>query len=74
NRQEIGRSSSQAVVGANSKEKSKERKDKGTVSLMRRLTSIKRSKSPPPSSYSIDNPVFEDAQATAKSSPVHPIH
>nr|CAI5837706.1 unnamed protein product [Callosobruchus analis] len=41
---------------------------------MRRLTSIKRSKSPPPSSYSMDNPVFEDAQATAQSSPAHPIH
>lgn len=36
----------------------------GTISLMKRLTSIKRSKSPtslPASAYSMDNPVFEDA-------------
>lgn len=49
---------------------SKERKEKGTVSLMRRLTSIKRSKSPPPSSYSMDNPVFEDSTMSA----AHPVH
>lgn len=54
---------------------SKERKEKGTVSLMRRLTSMKRSKSPPPLSYSMDNPVFEDATlGVAKSSPAHPVH
>lgn len=54
---------------------SKERKEKGTVSLMRRLTSMKRSKSPPPCSYSMDNPVFEDASlGVAKSSPAHPVH
>lgn len=35
---------------------------------MRRLTSIKRSKSPPPAFYSMDNPVFEDtATSTATS-------
>lgn len=50
----------------NSKEQSdklKERKDRGSssssVSLMKRLASIKRSKSPP--NYSMDNPVFEDS-------------
>lgn len=49
----------------------KDRKEKGTVSLMRRLTSIKRSKSPPPSSYSMDNPVFEDSVSVATAHPVH---
>lgn len=38
---------------------------------MRRLTSIKRSKSPPPSSYSMDNPVFEDSVSVATAHPVH---
>ncbi|XP_049825851.1 E3 ubiquitin-protein ligase SH3RF1 isoform X3 [Aethina tumida] len=51
----------------------KDRKDKGTVGLMRRLASMKRSKSPPASTYSIDNPVFEDVTA-ASSSPTHPVH
>lgn len=41
---------------------SKEKKDK-CVSLMRRLTNIKKSKSPPPATYSMDNPVFEDGNA-----------
>jgi E3 ubiquitin-protein ligase SH3RF len=52
-------------------EKCKDRKEKGTVGLMRRLTSIKRSKSPPPSSYSMDNPVFEDSVSVATAHPVH---
>ncbi|KAI4502629.1 hypothetical protein M0802_002541 [Mischocyttarus mexicanus] len=43
-------------------EKPKEKKDK-CVSLMRRLTNIKKSKSPPPATYSMDNPVFEDGNA-----------
>ncbi|XP_044737587.1 E3 ubiquitin-protein ligase SH3RF3 isoform X2 [Chrysoperla carnea] len=65
-------------------EKSKERKEKGTVSLMRRLTSMKRSKSPPPTTYSMDNPVFEDSQnpsilvhsqiTSQTSSTAHPVH
>lgn len=52
-------------------QQNKERKEKGTVGLMRRLTSIKRSKSPPPSSYSMDNPVFEDTVSVATAHPVH---
>ncbi|XP_019769090.2 E3 ubiquitin-protein ligase SH3RF1 isoform X1 [Dendroctonus ponderosae] len=57
-------------------DKNKERKEKSTVSLMRRLASIKRSKSPPTSSYSMDNPVFEDATLSAAglTTPVHPVH
>ncbi|CAG9759849.1 unnamed protein product [Ceutorhynchus assimilis] len=50
-------------------DKSKERKEKG--GLMKRLTSMKRPKSPPGSSYSMDNPVFEDATVAA---PAHPVH
>ncbi|KAK4887754.1 hypothetical protein RN001_004025 [Aquatica leii] len=52
-------------------DKQKERKEKGTVSLVRRLTSIKRSKFPPTSSY-MDNPVFEDSTVTVPTS--HPVH
>ncbi|KAJ8934742.1 hypothetical protein NQ318_004970 [Aromia moschata] len=81
----LGRSSSAIMSGVNgahltaatlakASDKSKERKEKGTVSLMRRLTSMKRSKSPPPSSYSMDNPVFEDTSLGVKSSPAHPVH
>ncbi|KAK9752761.1 Variant SH3 domain [Popillia japonica] len=83
----LGRSSSaimssvtvQSMSPANnvgkSADKSKERKEKGTVSLMRRLTSIKRSKSPPPASYSMDNPVFEDSSVTVPTSTTtHPVH
>lgn len=57
-------------------DKNKDKKEKGTVSLMRRLTSMKRSKSPPPSSYSMDNPVFEDTTSPASSlpTPSHPVH
>ncbi|XP_011498297.1 PREDICTED: SH3 domain-containing RING finger protein 3 isoform X2 [Ceratosolen solmsi marchali] len=53
-------------------EKVKEKKEKG-VSLMRRLTSIKKSKSPPPSTYSMDNPVFDDGN-TSQSLLINPIH
>ncbi|KRT84805.1 SH3 domain-containing protein [Oryctes borbonicus] len=83
----LGRSSSaimssvtaQSMSSANNvgkpADKSKERKEKGTVSLMRRLTSIKRSKSPPPASYSMDNPVFEDSSVTVPiSTTTHPVH
>ncbi|XP_014469397.1 PREDICTED: SH3 domain-containing RING finger protein 3 isoform X2 [Dinoponera quadriceps] len=48
-------------------EKPKEKKDK-CVSLMRRLTIIKKSKSPPPATYSMDNPVFDDGNS------VNPMH
>lgn len=49
-------------------DRSKDRKE-SAVSLMKRLTNIKRSKSPtsvPPSTpnYSMDNPVFEDTVVT----------
>ncbi|XP_046748294.1 E3 ubiquitin-protein ligase SH3RF3-like isoform X2 [Diprion similis] len=48
----------------------KEKKEKG-VSLMRRLTNIKKSKSPPPTSYSMDNPVFDDGNTVTVVNPVH---
>ncbi|XP_051166366.1 E3 ubiquitin-protein ligase SH3RF3 isoform X2 [Leptopilina boulardi] len=49
----------------------KEKKEKG-VSLMRRLTNIKKSKSPPPATYSMDNPVFDDGNTSQSSiSTVH---
>jgi len=74
----LGRSSSAimsnvnlTVTPAKASEKPKERKEKSTVSLMRRLASMKRSKSPPPSSYSMDNPVFEDTTVAANPVPVH---
>ncbi|KAK2585557.1 hypothetical protein KPH14_010195 [Odynerus spinipes] len=51
--------SSTSVSSNKTGEKQKEKKDK-CVSLMRRLTNIKKSKSPPPATYSMDNPVFED--------------
>ncbi|XP_066999315.2 E3 ubiquitin-protein ligase SH3RF3 [Anabrus simplex] len=56
------------VIG---RDKTKEKRDKG-VSLMRRLTSMKKSKSPPPATYSMDNPVFEDGSIAG--SPAHPVH
>ncbi|XP_066154616.1 E3 ubiquitin-protein ligase SH3RF3 [Euwallacea fornicatus] len=59
---------------AKSDVKTKDRKDKGTVGLMRRLTSMKRSKSPPASSYSMDNPVFEDSSLSSLAAPVQPVH
>ncbi|XP_057655818.1 E3 ubiquitin-protein ligase SH3RF1 isoform X1 [Diorhabda carinulata] len=74
----LGRSSSAIMTGGNAvaltnkTDKSKEhRKEKGTVGLMKRLASMKRSKSPPPSTYSMDNPVFEDASAKTSTTPVH---
>ncbi|XP_043501780.1 E3 ubiquitin-protein ligase SH3RF1-like isoform X1 [Polistes fuscatus] len=54
--------SSTSVTSNKTGEKPKEKKDK-CVSLMRRLTNIKKSKSPPPATYSMDNPVFEDSNA-----------
>jgi E3 ubiquitin-protein ligase SH3RF len=48
----------------------KEKKTKG--GLMSRFTSMKKSKSPPPATYSMDNPVFDDGSAAA--SPQHPVH
>lgn len=47
---------------------------------MRRLTSMKRSKSPPPLTYSMDNPMFIDCPNDASPgklagpSPPHPVH
>ncbi|XP_044749981.1 E3 ubiquitin-protein ligase SH3RF1 isoform X2 [Coccinella septempunctata] len=53
-------------------DKSKERKERSsTVSLMKRLASMKRPKSPPNSSYSMDNPVFEDSTVTSAAQSVH---
>lgn len=48
----------------------KEKKTKG--GLISRFTSIKKSKSPPPATYSMDNPVFDDG--TVAVSPQHPVH
>lgn len=53
----------------------KEKKEKN--SLMKRLTSMKRSKSPPISaSYSMDNPVFDDSPTSALqlNTQPHPVH
>lgn len=61
-------------------DKIKEKKDR--CGLMRRLTSMKKSKSPPPL-YSMDNPVFEDGTTTTTitstpnntlTTPSHPVH
>ncbi|KAK9300223.1 hypothetical protein QLX08_006997 [Tetragonisca angustula] len=60
-------SSAASVSAPKNTEKQKEKKDK-CVSLMRRLTNIKKSKSPPPTTYSMDNPVFEDGSS------INPIH
>ncbi|CAG9856076.1 unnamed protein product [Phyllotreta striolata] len=76
----IGRSSSAIVPGGmqtaagRAQDKPKERKEKGTVSLMKRLASMKRSKSPPPTAYSMDNPVFEDASIQPAKSSATPVH
>ncbi|XP_053598553.1 E3 ubiquitin-protein ligase SH3RF3 isoform X3 [Microplitis demolitor] len=59
-----------AASKSSEKAKPKEKKEKG-VSLMRRLTNIKKSKSPPPATYSMDNPVFEDGNFVASSDAVH---
>lgn len=60
-------SSNATAAAYRTTEKPKEKKDK-CVSLMRRLTNIKKSKSPPPATYSMDNPVFDDGNS------VNPIH
>ncbi|XP_070156864.1 E3 ubiquitin-protein ligase SH3RF3 isoform X2 [Polyergus mexicanus] len=60
-------SSNAAAAAYRITEKPKEKKDK-CVSLMRRLTNIKKSKSPPPATYSMDNPVFDDGNS------INPIH
>ncbi|XP_048269995.1 E3 ubiquitin-protein ligase SH3RF3 isoform X2 [Bombus terrestris] len=60
-------SSTASVSAPKNTEKQKEKKDK-CVSLMRRLTNIKKSKSPPPTTYSMDNPVFEDGNS------INPVH
>ncbi|XP_008204006.1 E3 ubiquitin-protein ligase SH3RF3 isoform X2 [Nasonia vitripennis] len=65
-------SASSSTATPKSTEKVKEKKEKG-VSLMRRLTNIKKSKSPPPSTYSMDNPVFDDGNA-GQSLSINPIH
>ncbi|XP_017778540.1 PREDICTED: SH3 domain-containing RING finger protein 3-like isoform X2 [Nicrophorus vespilloides] len=80
----LGRSSSAALMStvnltltySKASEKPKERKEKSsssTVGMMKRLASFKRSKSPPPPSYSMDNPVFEDA-AVSSTSTLQPVH
>lgn len=58
---------------------SKEKKDSSAVSLMKRLTNIKRSKSPTNSSggntnpaYSMDNPTFDDSTVAAAATIVKP--
>ncbi|CAG9571646.1 unnamed protein product [Danaus chrysippus] len=56
-----------------SKEKSKAEKSLSTgVSLMKRLTAMKKCKSPPPVGYSMDNPVFDDGPGTSLMP--HPVH
>ncbi|KOC59261.1 SH3 domain-containing RING finger protein 3 [Habropoda laboriosa] len=60
-------SSTTSVTASKNSEKQKEKKDK-CVSLMRRLTNIKKSKSPPPTTYSMDNPVFDDGNS------INPVH
>ncbi|XP_018369201.1 PREDICTED: SH3 domain-containing RING finger protein 3 isoform X3 [Trachymyrmex cornetzi] len=59
--------SNAAATASRTTEKTKEKKDK-CVSLMRRLTNIKKSKSPPPATYSMDNPVFDDGNSA---NPMH---
>ncbi|GAB1861652.1 RING-type E3 ubiquitin transferase [Camponotus japonicus] len=63
----VAASSNVAAAAYRTTEKPKEKKDK-CVSLMRRLTNIKKSKSPPPATYSMDNPVFDDGNS------VNPMH
>ncbi|XP_060806193.1 E3 ubiquitin-protein ligase SH3RF1 isoform X2 [Amyelois transitella] len=65
-----------------SKEKSKGEKSSIStgVSLMKKLAAMKKCKSPPPSGYSMDNPVFEDAPGTSLMASLalqtqhHPVH
>ncbi|XP_050552026.1 E3 ubiquitin-protein ligase SH3RF3 isoform X2 [Spodoptera frugiperda] len=62
------------------KEKSKAEKSSIStgVSLMKRLAAMKKCKSPPPTGYSMDNPVFEDGPGTSlmlnTNSQHHPVH
>ncbi|XP_058457926.1 E3 ubiquitin-protein ligase SH3RF1 [Malaya genurostris] len=65
----------------NQPKEAKEKKDSSAVSLMKRLTNIKRSKSPTSSAnsggntnpaYSMDNPVFEDSAIAAVSPAAKP--
>ncbi|XP_031839892.1 SH3 domain containing ring finger posh isoform X2 [Nomia melanderi] len=62
--------SSASAIAAAAPPKSTEKKEKKDkcVSLMRRLTNIKKSKSPPPATYSMDNPVFDDGNS------INPVH
>lgn len=56
-----------AVVASQSRiDKHKEKKEKEIVSLMKRLTK-RKSKSPPPSDYSCDNPTFIDGTSSGQS-------
>ncbi|XP_044577828.1 E3 ubiquitin-protein ligase SH3RF3 isoform X1 [Cotesia glomerata] len=66
----VAAATSATASKSSEKVKPKEKKEKG-VSLMRRLTNIKKSKSPPPATYSMDNPVFEDGNFVASSDAVH---
>ncbi|XP_075234987.1 SH3 domain containing ring finger posh [Lycorma delicatula] len=79
-------SSSLTLSAGKSSEKSKEKKDRsgGGVSIMKRsFFSMKKSKSPPPATYSMDNPVFEDGTGTTSTTSCappsvavspHPVH
>ncbi|XP_042907887.1 E3 ubiquitin-protein ligase SH3RF3 isoform X3 [Parasteatoda tepidariorum] len=58
---------SQATASQNRVEKHKEKKEKEIVSLMKRLTK-RKSKSPPPSDYSCDNPSFVDGTSSSQQS------
>ncbi|KAL0272999.1 UNVERIFIED_CONTAM: hypothetical protein PYX00_005780 [Menopon gallinae] len=61
-----------------SAEKGKEKKEKnGLMKRLKEKTSMKRSKSPPATtSYSMDNPVFDDSPASPfhSQTPTHPVH
>ncbi|XP_076319418.1 E3 ubiquitin-protein ligase SH3RF3-like [Tachypleus tridentatus] len=58
-----GESSDGASTGNTRSEKQKEKKEREKVSLVKRLTSKRKSKSPPPSNY-CDNPTFVDTPLT----------
>uniref|UniRef100_T1J1Q5 RING-type E3 ubiquitin transferase n=1 Tax=Strigamia maritima TaxID=126957 RepID=T1J1Q5_STRMM len=63
-------SSSSSSGPRNNDKKEKKEKEKEKVSLMKRLTSKKKSKSPPPTcAYSMDNPVFVDCVSAGSNSP-----
>ncbi|KAL3267157.1 hypothetical protein HHI36_011296 [Cryptolaemus montrouzieri] len=77
----LGRSTSAILPGSaqvlasatstKSTDKSKERKERSAaMSLMKRLANMKPPKSPP-NSYSMDNPVFEDASTASTTQPIH---